>query len=110
MNTYFVKSAWVSNLDSAHENLCLFRDELLMGDRASVEAFGRVYTMSNEDALSALIRECYRLYVAASSGKVSGRDYGRIKTIVEWRVNQRYARCLSSGMSERDAGVCFGDL
>ena len=57
-----------------------------------------------------LIRECETLQLVGKSGKVTGREYGRIREIVNWRVERRYFQCLANGMDEKDAAACFSDL
>lgn len=64
----------------------------------------------NWDEFEALREECQDLCSKASWGKVTGKEYGRIKEIVEWRVMQRYLTCIASGMDEAKAGVCFEDM
>ena len=84
---YFVKGSWIFNLESMDDKLhCIKYD------------------------LDDLIDECETLQWAAKSRKVTGKEYGRIKEIVSWRVEQRYFRCIANGMKEKDAGACFSDL
>ena len=64
----------------------------------------------NEDDVQGILDEAYELEWAAKSRKVTGREYGRIKEMVEWRVYQRYATCMANGMSDRNAGASFADL
>ena len=46
----------------------------------------------------------------AKSRKVTSREYDRIRSIVAWRVETRYAVCMAAGMSESEAGKCFADM
>ena len=106
---YFVKSGWIFNLESMDDRLmCLIYDAEEGNLTFPVEIAGTV--CRDEDDIYALKEECNRLEWTAKSGKVTGKEYGRIKEIVTWRVSARYARCLASGMSERDAGLCFEDM
>lgn len=45
----------------------------------------------------------------AMYGKVTGKEYGRIKDICAERNLIRYATCLASGMSEDRAAYAFFD-
>ena len=106
---YFVKGSWIFNLESMDDKLhvilySLEDDEL----EFPITIAGTV--VSDFDDMYALIEECDMLQMIAKSRKVTGKEYGRIKEIVSWRVDQRYLRCLASGMSERDAGECYADL
>ena len=106
---YRIKEDWRFNLESMHDKLwCLeydYRDGEL---QLPIEVAGTV--IKDEDDFEALREECQELLDAACFRKVTGKEYGRIKEIVEWRVMARYCRCLEAGMSEKDAGVCFQDI
>lgn len=106
---YFVKESWIFNLESMDDKLNCIKYDLEDGKLefpltlASTE-------IKDFDDLENLIEECEKLQWAAKSRKVTGSEYGRIKQIVNWRVEQRYFKCLSNGMNEKDAGQCFSDL
>lgn len=105
---YMVKESWIFNLESMHDKaFCLIYDLQEGKITAPFTVAGK--TINSEDDLYALIDEADTLRWKASRG-VNGKDYGRIKEIVEWRVGARYARCLASGMSEAEAGRCFEDM
>ena len=106
---YRIKESWRFNLESMNDKLwCLeydYQDGLL---QLPIEVAGTV--IKDEDDFQAMREECRELLDAACFRKVTGKEFGRIKQIVEWRVMIRYNRCIESGMSERDAGFCFGDI
>lgn len=106
---YPIKGNWIFNLESMSDKLfCIGLD---VEERKLSFPFVIADTVINDyDDLSALTFECQNLERIAKSRKVSSKEYGRIKQIVEWRVNVRYARCIASGMNEKDAGLCFSDL
>lgn len=109
MSKLRIKESWIFNLESM--------DDMLHGIKYDLED-GKISfpltivetKIKDFDDLYALIDECETLQWVAKSGKVTGKEYGRIKNIVNWRVEQRYFRCLANGMNEKDAGVCFSDL
>ncbi len=106
---YRIKESWRFNLESMNDKLwCLeydYRDGLI---QLPIEVAGTV--IADEDDFDTLREECQELLDAARFRKVTGKEFGRIKEIVEWRVNARYMTCMASGMSERDAGRCFEDM
>ena len=106
---YWVKGSWIFNLESMHDKLAVIEIDLQEGElQFPLEIAGR--TINDWDALFELREEVYNLEWTAKSGKVTGREYGRIKEIVNWRTMVRYSVCMASGMNERDAGQCFADL
>lgn len=106
---YFVKQSWIFNLESMNDKLhCIEYD---VEDHKLDFPFEIAGTMINDfDDLAKLREECSNLKWEAWGRKIDGKTYGRIKQIVEWRVNQRYMTCLSKGMSDYDAGQCFSDI
>lgn len=106
---YRIKEGWVFNLEAMHDKLYCIGYDLDDGTiKGPISFLGGTYEDSSD--LQTLIDECSELEWAAKSRKVTGKEYGRIKEIVEWRVNQRYATCLANGMNEADAGHCFEDM
>ena len=106
---YWVKQNWIFNLEAMDDILhCIIYDIQDGILNCPVEIAGT--KCNDEDDVFSLIEEAHNLQWTAKCGKVTGKEYGRIKQMVEWRVMQRYLRCMSSGMSESDAGVCFSDL
>ena len=106
---YRVKGEWIFNLESMHDKLWVIENDVIEKELDfPFEIAGK--TIKNFDDLDDLKAEVEALEWTAKSGKVTGKEYGRIKAIVEWRTMARYARCLASGMSERDAGKCFQDM
>lgn len=106
---YFVKGSWIFNLESMDDKLHVILYSL-EDDELSFPLTIAGNEINDFDDLHDLIEECETLQMIAKSRKVTGKEYGRIKEIVSWRVDQRYQRCLASGMSERDAGACYADL
>lgn len=106
---YRVKEDWIFNLESMHGTLYCIKDDL-EDEKIDFPITIAETKITDFDDLYHLIEECETLEWTAKNRKVTGKEYGRIKEIVNWRVEQRYFRCLASGMSERDAGECFRDL
>lgn len=106
---YYVKSSWIFNLESMNDHLWCIVYAIRDGEiKLPVEIAGRMYR--NEDEVLELKEECNDLEWIAKSRRVTGREYGRIKQIVEYRVMVRYMRCIDSGMSDYKAGECFKDI
>ena len=102
---YRIKQEWIFNLESMHDKLWCIEYDVDEGKLDfPFEVAGT--TIKDYEDLSNLREECGELAYRAWD-KVTGKEYGRIKQIVEWRVMQRYVRCLKSGMSEKEAGKCF---
>lgn len=106
---YRIKSGWIFNLEAMHDKLHCISYDLDDGTiQGPIEVLG--YKAETSDDLQPLIEECENLEWTAKSRLVTGKEYGRIKEIVNWRVMQRYAACVANGMNESDAGQCFEDL
>ena len=106
---YFVKGPWVFNLEAMHDKLwCLIFDADDGKVDFPLEIAGRkvhdVYDIKD------IIEEASMLESAAKSGRVTGRQYGCIKEMAEWRIQSRYNTCMANGMNEKDAGLCFEDM
>lgn len=108
-NTYRVKMDWIFNLESMQDRLWCIEYDL---DEGKLEFPVEVanHTIKTYDELAELREECSDLEWIAKSRKVTSKEYGRIKEIVEWRCLQRYIACVNSGMNERDAGMAFSDI
>lgn len=105
---YMVKESWIFNLESMHDKIWCLTEDVREGKIAlPFEVAGK--TINSEDDLDALQEEASALCVKAWYG-VTGKEYGRIKEIVAWRVNARYNTCMAAGMSEAEAGRCFEDM
>ena len=107
---YRVKQSWIFNLESMHDKIWCLSYDIRDG---KIELPFRVAgkTINESQDLFDLLGEAEELTGKAWSSKgVTGREYGRIKEIVAWRVEQRYATCMASGMEESKAGACFEDL
>ena len=106
---YFVKESWIFNLEAMHDKIwCLSYD---IEEGKLQLPFTIAGKQINEVGdLFDLLDEAQKLECIAKSGKVTGRQYGRIKSLVAWRVEARYGACLAAGMSEKEAGKCFEDL
>lgn len=105
---YPVKQSYIFNLESMDDKIWCLTEDLREG-KISVPFTVAGKTINSEDDLADLRDEVDVLRDKAWRG-VTGKEYGRIKEIVAWRVTARYTRCLASGMSEADAGRCFEDM
>ena len=94
------------NLDSMYTHIKCIGYDLEDGKIKSAYVCGRTVTLDNIDEL---LEEVGDLLSKATWGKVTGKEYGRIKAISEERQMIRYATCIAHGMSERDAGYAFTD-
>lgn len=106
---YWIKQSWIFNLESMQDKLACIGYDIEDGKlQFPLEIIGR--QIKDFDELDAFREECGELEWRAKSGKVTGKEFGRIKAIVNWRVNVRYAVCLAHGMSEAEAGRCFAEM
>lgn len=101
---YFVKSGMRTNLDSMITKLHCFRYDMQDGEYDTVNVMGKTY---DADTIWELIQECADLLGKANFGKVTGKEYGRIKYISEYRDMLRYATCIAKGMDESRAQYAF---
>lgn len=102
---YLVKDAYRTNLDSMITKVWCYIDDIQEGKYQAVKVMGKVM---DEDDLYSFIQEMEDLECKAH-GRVTGKEYGRIKAISDERNLIRYATCISSGMDEKDAGYAFFD-
>lgn len=106
---YYVKSGWVFNLEAMHDKIWSLIYDIREGKlECPFQVAGR--EIKEEADLFDLQEEAENLEWIAKSRKVTSKEYGEIKKLVEWRVMQRYNACLASGMDEKMAGGCFDDL
>ena len=106
---YWVKESWIFNLESMHDKLwCIVYD--IRDNKIKLPITVADKVIKSEDDIWELLNEAEDLEWKAKSGTVTGKQYGRIKAIVEWRVGVRYTTCLEAGMSEAKAGRCFEDM
>lgn len=106
---YRVKESWIFNLESMHDKLYCIKYDLDDGKRNFPLTIAGT-EITDDNGLYRLIEECETLEWIAKARKVTASEYERIKEVVNWRVTQRYLRCLGNGMAEKDAGECFFDL
>lgn len=106
---YFVKESWIFNLESMHDKLWVLENDIDEG-RLQFPFTIANKEIKNWDDFESLRNECYEMEHIAKSRKVTSREYGRIRSIVAWRVETRYAVCMAAGMSESEAGKCFEDM
>lgn len=105
---YYIKESWMFNLESMHDKIwCLIYDVRENRIALPFEVAGE--TINDEGDLIDLMNEAEELLYKAH-GRVTGEEYGRIREIVGWRVDARYAACMAAGMDEADAGRCFEDM
>lgn len=106
---YFVKESWIFNLEAMHDKLwCIENDIEEHRLQFPLTLAGK--DIKTWDDFEDLRQECYNLESIAKSRKVTGKEYGRIRDIVSWRVQARYNACMASGMSDEEAGRCFEDI
>lgn len=105
---YFIKESWQFNLESMHDKIwCLIYD--IQDHKIELPFTVAGKTINSEGDMYDLMNEVDDL-LGAARHKVTGREYGRIREVVAWRVNARYTTCMANGMSEADAGLCFEDM
>lgn len=102
---YYVKENYRFNLDSMHDHVWCCIYDIQDGLCKTVNLMGEEM---NEDRLYEFLEELEEL-MSVAHGKVTGKEYGRIKAISDERNMIRYATCISKGMSERDASYAFFD-
>ena len=106
---YRVKGSWIFNLESMQDKLwCIIYDTREGEIQFPVTICGK--ECKDESDIWELKDEASELEWIAKTRKVTSKEYGRIKKLVEWRVSVRYAVCMASGMSESDAGKCWEDM
>ena len=101
---YFVKMNDRFNLDSMYTHVWCCIYEIDDGLYDTVELMGE--TM-DANRLEEFRDECGDLLAKATTGKVTSKEYGRIRAISAERDMIRYCRCLANGMSEDDASYAF---
>lgn len=107
MKTYYCNSSMKFNLDSMYTHLQILRYDFESGDlTGTVECCGRKV---DRDTIYDLCDEVADLLGKAVGGKVTGKEYGRIREIAEERQWMRYFSCINHGMSENDAAYAFTD-
>ncbi|MBR6476359.1 MAG: hypothetical protein IKS98_13085 [Lachnospiraceae bacterium] len=107
---YHIKEGWIFNLEAMHDKLWCIGNDLDEGVlKGPVEILG-VKDIKGSSDIQVLIDEAHELESAAKGRGLTGEQYRRVKEMVEWRVMQRYATCLASGMDESMAGGCFEDM
>ena len=106
---YRVKESWIFNLEAMSDRLWCIGNDIDTGKiPGPVKILG--YDISCSEDLCNLKDEVSRLECAAKSRKLTSKEYGRIKEIVSWRVEQRYMACLINGMDKEQASLCFEDM
>lgn len=101
---YFCNSTMKFNLDSMYTHVKVLEYKLEDGEIEAVEICGGKWTLDN---IEELLEELRDLLDKACWGKVTGREYGRIKEIAEERKWIRYFQCLEAGMDEGRAAYAF---
>lgn len=100
---YFVKAGWRTNLDTMLTKVECIDYDMRDGEYDSVEIMGKVYDVVTIEELKDELRHL----ISVSYGKVTGKEYGRIKAISEYRDMIRYATCIAKGMDESRAAYAF---
>lgn len=101
---YFVKAAYLTNLDTMITKLHCYKYDMQDGEIENVEIMGEIYDINS---IYDIIEECQQLLLKANSGKVTGKEYGRIKQISDYRDMMRYSTCIEKGMDESNAAYAF---
>ena len=102
---YYVKGNWIFNLESMHDKIWCMIYDIQEGKCDHVTILGKDMGISE---LYDFMNECDDLAWKAQ-GKVTSKEYGRIKAISDARNMIRYATCLANGASEEEAGNAFFD-
>lgn len=100
---YYVKAAYRTNLDSMLTKVECYDYDMRDGEYDTVEIMGKIYDVVTIEELKDELRRL--IYV--SSGKVTGKEYGRIKAISDYRDLIRYSTCIAKGMDESRAAYAF---
>lgn len=103
---YFCNSSMKFNLDSMYTHVKVAEYRMIDGEIDAIEVCGGKWTLDNIDELLAEIDD---LLNKAVWGKVTGKEYGRIKAISEERQVIRYCQCIDAGMDENRAAYAFTD-
>ena len=101
---YFVKAAYRANLDSMLTKLHCISYDMEAGEYDTITLMGKVYDIETIEDFKDEVRE---LLGYANWGKVTGKQYGRIKAISDARDWMRYNTCISKGMDESKAAYAF---
>lgn len=100
---YFVKAAWRTNLDTMLTKVECYDYDMRDGEYDSIEIMGKTYDVVTIEEL----KDELRRLINVSYGKVTGKEYGRIKAISEYRDLIRYSTCIAKGMDEQKAAYAF---
>lgn len=106
---YLVKMSWIFNIESMSDHLHCKIYDVEDGKLQLPIVVAETECNSIED-IEALIEEAYELEWKAKCGRVTGKEYGRIREFVNYRVYARYETCIANGMDESRAGMCFSDI
>lgn len=101
---YLVKAGMRTNLDSMYTSLSLKEYEMLDGEYDTVEILGEDLDINGVVDLK---EEVLDLLNKANFGRVTGREYGRIKEISEERDRWRYETNVLAGCPEEYLGYSF---
>ncbi len=100
---YYVNAGMRTNLETMLTKIELLEYDMIDNTIHSVELMDKVYDLDNigelKDELRSLITLAY--------DKVTGKEYGRIKQISDYRDCMRYATCIDNGLSEEDSSYAF---
>lgn len=102
---YFVKANYRFNLDSMREHVWCILYDMRDGLYDKVNLMGETMDV---DKVENFLEELEDLESKAF-GKVTGKEYGRIKAISDERNMIRYTKCIASGMDEDKAAYAFFD-
>lgn len=106
---YWVKRDWLFNLDSLYTRIKCIQYDIEDGTQDfPLEIAGT--PIKDWDDLDKILHECDQLLQVARWGRVTGKEYGRIKTMVEYRCWVRYFQNVNAGMDEDRAALSFDGI
>lgn len=106
MKTYFA-TKFQFNLESMSDKVDGLRARLIDSNQWEVPNETILGYPFSVEGLDELEQECDKWLDIVTTRKVTGKEYGRIKEIADWRNEIRYRTCIQRGMSEKDAAVAF---
>ena len=102
---YWVKMNYRFNLDSMNTHLWCIIYDMRDGLYDTVQIMGETMDLDRVEEF----REEVEDLMGKMFGKVTGKEYGRIKAISDERNMIRYCTCLANGMDESKAAYAFFD-
>ena len=101
MKTYYCNSSMKTNLDTMYHRAKNLEYDFERGIQTEKVYIDGAY--QNFDTISDLVDELYDLWDKAMYGKVSGKEYGRIKQLQIENQNWRYEKNIKAGRTPAEA-------